>query len=121
MYGEEERNALNDKANDCLLEVSRLIRDFLLCNGGLDNGYETWMEGTVCKNTHSHMVWRTPKCRDLTQGMLVDTGVIVYEAILKVINSYDIETLEVSHSHVEYGCHNTSVSFPNSFRVSLSL
>lgn len=84
--------------DEILFDIRKVIQDFLVDNGGLSNGYDTWIKGCIRKNEYASFQWKTPndnitikevKCkgRDLekqVRGICLDGGIFDGNVIQEV-------------------------------------
>ncbi len=51
-----------DSRDGAIIDARHIIREFLMENGGMDNGYDTWVDGEV----PGTLTWHTETSDDLT-------------------------------------------------------
>ncbi len=100
-------------------DISNVVNTFLKEQGGFSNGYETYISGHVCLNSHSKLKWRTPKREKLTGEKVDRLGRELYSSVLSIIENYKIEEVKISKCHLEYGCFRIDLNFPNTRRIDL--
>ena len=88
-------------------ELAALISKFLKDNGGMSNGYNTWV-----KIKGDKISWRTPKRVDMTERQADKLGEKLHEKMRAIMKENDHEEwkLRVGAEHVEWGCHRMIVS-----------
>lgn len=98
--------------------VKKIIASFLKEHGGYDNGYETYVSGTVRLNTYSRLNWRVPQMGKITFSEYAKAGEDLYNKIQMYLR--DIKFLEpvvIREHHVEYGAFDTTISIEISDKV----
>ena len=98
--------------------VKKIIARFLKEHGGYDNGYETYVSGTVRLNTYSRLNWRVPQMDKITFYEYAKAGEDLYNKIQMYLR--DIKFLEpvvIREHHIEYGVFDTTVSIEISDKV----
>ena len=98
--------------------VKKIIARFLNEHGGYDNGYETYVSGTVRLNTYSRLNWRVPQMGNITFSEYEKAGEDLYGKIQMYLR--DIKFLEpvvIREHHIEYGTCDTTVSIEISDKV----
>ena len=112
LYYKENKMKLDyRKITDILHEIKKLIKEILVKNGGMDNGYETYAEGTVEKGYSGGIIPCVPG-GDITRNQLNAIGHKVENAIKKKYADI-IEgglTIEIKQYHLEYGCFTHTIS-----------
>ena len=92
-------------------EIGEKIAIFLKENGGLSNGFRTYVQGKVWQNTHTSLNWETPEQDNLTIKQVQNLGSILYEQILRILTIYDIESVEIKRRSIgESSCYETVIS-----------
>lgn len=114
-------NMLTEQSKSCLEEVSDKIADFLLSQGGMDNGYDTFASGEVRSDISGGKVkWNTPQVGDLTVKNIREIGRSLYADIQKIMTKYGVKKLVIENEHVEYGCFHTKVILTEEKYIELS-
>lgn len=94
----------NKKMNEELIlsQLESIIINFLKENGGMGNGYSTYVEGCI----HS-LNWDTPKKNDLTGHEYKDKCNELSKKLKDVIGNNAI--CEIVAKHIEYGCFEMTI------------
>lgn len=93
-------------------ECSQIINDFLMENGGLDNGYITWAAGEVNINVRSSLSFKTPKNDERTGAENNELGYKAYSKLVECMKKHECtpsDTLVISIEHMEHGCYRTFI------------
>jgi hypothetical protein len=102
--------------------IQKLVWKFLKKHGGLANGYATWVSGTVESgiehNIGCHLDWSTPVVDDITGNMKRQLGNKLHDEIAQYLTENKVsQILTFTEVYVEDGCHETSISFSESYRL----
>ena len=83
----------------CLKEVKEELLQFLSDQEGYCNGNGTYIDATFSQNTYGGFTWNTPKAeRTLTGHQKFELSYELNGKILKIMEKYGIETIEVKKS-----------------------
>lgn len=105
--------------NEMLSQIAEAIAKFLKKEGGMGNGYDTYVKGTISYNSHQSLKFHTPKTDDLTGHELRQKGSDLNDKLIKFLKAYDYhDYVEIKSTHTEHGCFDISVSLTISQRVS---
>lgn len=102
-----------------LEELREVVNAFLMKQGGLSNGYSTFMEGEVRERCYSDIKWCTPKQEDLTGVQVKKLGYTCYNSLRKVAEKHGLSLVRITHRHVSDGCFETFVEIVISGSVCL--
>lgn len=106
--------------NEMLSQIAETISKFLKKQGGLGNGYETYVKGYVVYDTQQSLKFKTPKTNDLRGSELDDKGFELNQKLIKILKAYDYKgDVKINATHMEHGCYQTIVSFNTSVTVKL--
>lgn len=105
-----------NKNKECLEKVSKLIKEFLLKNGGLSNGYDTYIEGNT---RYPSFTWNTPSSNKLTGIEKDKLSNNLLEKIRKVIEEYNVEEIRIKVNYRGDGCCETILEIPITKKVDL--
>lgn len=104
--------------NQHLILIGNKIKRFLHIQGGYDNGYLTYIQGSVSNNVSSALDWGTPKSLDLTGRQINERGSKLNESIRKHIKKYGLPDLIIERNRREHGCYGVSIHFtPNKINI----
>lgn len=106
--------------NEMLSQIAETISKFLKKEGGMSNGYETYVKGYVVSNTHQSLTFKTPKTNDLRGSELDNKGSELNDKLVKILKAYDYKgDVKIQSTHMEHGCYEIEVSFKTSTTVKL--
>jgi hypothetical protein len=101
-----------DSVVKCIEEVSQLLRDFLINEGGYANRYNTYVSGTVLKDKDGILYWLTPVAQEeLTQKGKEVRGTKLYKDVQEIMKKYGIDKLVIRHRDEGYGAMVTEVVY----------
>ena len=104
--------------NEMLHQIADAIGKFLKKNGGMDNGYNTYVKGCISYNTHQSLNFHTPKTDDLTGHQLIEMGSGLNDKLMKILKAYDYhDDVEIKSTHTEHGCYEMKVQLVVSVRI----
>jgi len=91
--------------NEMLSRIAEIIGEFLKKEGGMNNGYETYVKGYVVSNTHQSLKFKTPETNKL-KGFEVDNkGSELNDKLIKILKAYEYkEKVKIKATHIENGC-----------------
>lgn len=102
-------------------EIKKIIAKFLKEHGGYDNGYQTYVSGTVRLNTYSRLNWRVPHMDKITFSEYEKVGEDLYNKIQMYLRDIKfIEPVVIREHHIEYGAFDTTVSIEISDKVNFN-
>jgi hypothetical protein len=109
------------KPTDAVMDLlGNEVNKFLMEQGGLDNGYITWVQGEVLPDIHSaYLEWLTPKAEELTGIQKHKLGCDLYRNLQKIMLDNELERIKFERKHLEDGCYATTVKVIYSRRVRL--
>lgn len=113
-----------DKSNvtQCLVEVSRFLSDFLKKEGGWENGYRTYVGGTVSVDYDGSLVWMTPLAEEeLTDKGRERRGKQLYKNVQKIMAKYGVDRLYIRYKETGYGAMVTDVAYVQETKVVVNL
>lgn len=105
---------MKDPDRKDLQEIFTIVKRFLLANGGMSNGYQTYAEGDVRIDTSSHLKISIPHSDDMTKRQLTDLGRKLYLEVQKYMENVSIRrtaAIDIGHEYTEHGCYKLKVSF----------
>jgi hypothetical protein len=106
--------------NEMLSQIAETIGKFLKKEGGMNNGYETYVKGYVVSNTQQSLTFKTPKTNDLKGSELDKRGYELNEKLTKILRAYEYKgDVKISSTHMEHGCYEIEVSFKTSTIVNI--
>jgi hypothetical protein len=109
-----------EQQDKILEEISECVNKFLMRNGGLDNGYVTWVVGEVRTDIlFGSLQWLTHKAGELTGNDKHELGCKLYDQVQKIMLEYEIEMVKFENKHIEDGCYYTKASIVHSRIVRL--
>jgi hypothetical protein len=97
-----------------LERIHEVLATFLKENGGLHNGYSTFVEGVVAKRASTMLNWSTPICGKLSIDDHRKLGEKIYSKIKNILIEEDIEECEITKTHIEYGIFETKIKLVES-------
>lgn len=100
-----------------LTTIAAMVSRFLKEQGGMENGYETFVQGTVRRRTHSALIVSTPRLEENTMIQNRILGRKLNDEIEEYIREHNIECVTFRSVHVEHGCHRTLVDFVTTVEV----
>ena len=103
------RSILTSAAESTIERVAVVVCDFLKKNGGLSNGYATWVQGNVEISRCEILKWCTPKKSDLTGNEVQQLGLELALKIQKILKEEGIERVSIRPRSSEHGCHTIRV------------
>lgn len=109
--------------DELINSVRAAIKTFLISNGGMDNGYSTWVEGDVTGDTSGGCLkWSTPVIDKLTGETVRKMGRELYKKIDNIVfNKYQFGgTIRFTKEHIEYGCCRTTIQLIDTYTCYLS-
>lgn len=108
--------------NIILDNVKKIIARFLKEHGGYDNGYETYVSGTVILNTYSRLNWRVPHMGKITFSEYEKAGDDLYNKIEIYLRDIKFHEPVIIREHYidEYGTFYTTVSIEISDKVNFN-
>lgn len=103
-----------EELNAALEAVEQIVGDFLLANGGMQNGYETGVDGTISKDgSHLEFVLSYEQRKKLTfadaKELSNELGCLVQEAMDADFWAV-FKTIKLDSKHIESGCFETLVT-----------
>ncbi len=116
----EDCNVLNETYKECCLTVVAAIHAFLLENGGMRNGYETYVNGRARMDTVGCLDWSTRTVKELTGLEREAKGRELGAVIREILVEYGVEECIIRKIHKEWGCYETAVEFGFSTIVPLN-
>ncbi len=100
--------SMSSKYKTLLAELNEVAGSFLKANGGMNNGYETYIKGKVSTNGAWRPTWLTPGCDELTNKEIRRRGELLWRALCEVLKRYELtEGVAFEADHIEYGCFET--------------
>ena len=104
-----------------LAELAKVADSYLKANGGMGNGYATYVKGRVTTDGAYGVEWCTPKRDDLTGTEAKRRGRLFNEAVRKILREHGLEECKFSTEYGEnsYGCADTFVEVRERVRVKL--
>lgn len=96
------------KKTDPLQEIADITQKFLRGNGGLGNGYLTYVNGFVDKQG-GQIDWSVPKRDDYTGSQLKSMAGKFMINVRRVLISHDIYKVRFEIRHIEHGAFETTV------------
>lgn len=106
----------------CIKEVSQLLRDFLINEGGYTNGYRTYVSGTVLKDKDGILGWQTPVAQEeLTQKGKEVRGTKLYKEVQEIMKKYGVDKLVIRHRDEGYGAMVTEVVYVEETKAEVRL
>ncbi len=104
-----------------LTELAKVADSFLKANGGLGNGYATYVKGRVSTNGAYHAEWNTPSRDDLTGTEAKRRGRLLNTALAEILKKHNLTECKFSVEYGEnsYGCGVTYVEIAERKRVEL--
>lgn len=104
--------------NEMLNQIAEAIGKFLKKEGGMNNGYETYVKGYVVSNTQHSLKFKTPETNKLTGIELEKKGSELNDKLIKILKAYDYKgDVKIDANHMEHGCYEIEVSFKTSVTV----
>ena len=86
-------------------EFTAVLRKFLKEQGGYENGFETYVGGTIRPKSYSYMYWMTPRSCELTFKERQKLGAVLYDQLYEICekyNEFDIRLEEIPREHGVY-------------------
>jgi hypothetical protein len=86
----------------CLKEVADLVGDFLIRNGGYQNGYDTYIAmggGSIQVNKHQYIEWNTPGKKKLTGEQCDKLSLALNDRIIYVLEKYGFKKIYIIHEY----------------------
>jgi|ERR1035437_5604002 hypothetical protein len=106
--------------NEMLSKIAETISKFLKEQGGLSNGYDTFIDSSIKYNSHQFIVFHTPQTDKLTGNELKKISSDLNDKLIKILNKYKYEdVVKIASIHTQHGCYDIEVSFKTSVKVSL--
>lgn len=96
------------KKGDPLQEIASITQKFLRGNGGLGNGYLTYVSGSVDKHG-GHIDWSVPNRDNYTGFQLKNMADKFMINVRRVLISHDIYEVRFEIRHIEHGAFETTV------------
>lgn len=99
--------------DNIILNIKNVIQKFLLENGGLRNGYDTWVSWNFARNIHSPLTWKTPN-KDITLREQEEKAGYLEKQITKICldGGLFVEVgghLSIKYQYIEDGCFDTII------------
>lgn len=100
------------KTTEIFEGVRNIINDFLLENGGYENGYETYVVGKVHRERKGGISdLNTPELAKSSMRILHDLQLELETRILNFIHANQIlQEINIQSRHIEHGCFIIEVS-----------
>lgn len=100
------------KTTQILEGVQQIVNDFLLDNGGYENGYETYVTGLVGRDIKDGISdLCTPTTGNISLRMVIELRQELELMIMSFINKNQIlHDIKIDARHMEYGCFNIEIS-----------
>ena len=96
----------------CLDEVSIAIKQFLEEQGGYENGWYTYVDGTVLTDKDGYVSWSTPKAKEeLTVIGRENRGKVLYKTIQGVLKDNNIDKIVIRNKDKTNGYIETKVVY----------
>lgn len=96
-----------NKYSEFLSEISKVATKFLMNNGGLSNGYMTYVRGRVKNNVLDTVHWSTPTVQKLTGIQVYELGLQLNNELIEVMKKNSVDECKFIAEHIEYGCYHT--------------
>lgn len=105
--------------NEMLYKISDIISKFLSFHGGLSNGYDTYIEGTVKYDYKMKPIkFHTPDTDSITGSMLKSLSMELNDEIISVLEAYDFkECIYIESIHRMHGIFDIVIGFKTSIEV----
>lgn len=100
-----------DLIQHTVFKMKKIVKDFLLENGGYENGFETYVDTCVRYNWYRwEAKWGVPNMKKMTFEEYGNKGKELYEKLRECIDPQirDIE-FEISSQDDEYGCYTLRI------------
>ena len=121
MVVKKPRKRIDDKIID---KVDNCVSSFLKQVGGLSNGYCTYAKGSLdIKHNITvsgfALTFNTPKNDQRTGEQIRKLSDVLAKKIIKILTPYDVDTIEFTPIHEEYGCYTTEIHYIKESRLCL--
>lgn len=94
----------------CIEEVCTAIKNFLLQEGGLKNGYETYVEGMLYRVRESELIWLTPSAKkELTEEGKKSRADKLYSELQLILNKHEVSPISITTKDTGWGSRDMEV------------
>lgn len=108
-----------DKINDCLKEMMQFIRDFLKAKGGYDNGYTTYVHGSINPLHHSGGEFKFKLPSHLLENLTMLEYAKICHKLQKDLDEIsskyggldDNQTIKIYEIYQEDGCFKMGITY----------
>lgn len=76
-------------------EMKEAVNAFLMANGGMSNGYRTYINDTIYSDTLTSIHWETPDIDDITKRERDKRGSILNEKLRQILIKYSLEHCKI--------------------------
>jgi len=105
--------------NEHLSHLAKLACEFLVANGGMSNGYVTYVKGRISASGAWGVEVKTPhNMDDMTQRQIKDRDNKLTEELQAYCRKHKLDGEFVFRAeHIEWGCYKTFVEYTESYRA----
>lgn len=79
-----------EKLDKAVENIKAIAEIYLKGNGGMDNGYLTYIEGRVKRHSYDPLIVETPKCGSMTRDQIGELGAGLTEFCCKYLDGNGI-------------------------------
>ena len=113
-YSKLLKETNTENKHNCIDKISNTIKTFLHNEGGYQNGYTTYVNGTVNVNKDGILDWCTPVAKvELTTKGIESRGKALYSTIQSILNDHHLDSVLIKSKHVDFDVYETFVVFVN--------
>jgi hypothetical protein len=113
------RSDVEMKYTKVLRELGLEASKFLKENGGMLNGFETYIEGDVAVGTYGSLEWCTPDRQNLTYKQAQEKGTDLNRRLRAVLDNNLVDRCMLTSRSTEHGCWLTFISITEGLEVKL--
>ena len=111
-----------DKKYSCIERVADTIKEFLIGEGGYNNGYYTFVSGEVNTRLEGSLDWNTPVAKaELTPEGFKRRGKNLYNSIQSILKEYDLDEILITYKDVGFGAMETQIVFKDETKGRVNL
>lgn len=121
-YSKLLKETNTENKHNCISKISDTIKTFLHNEGGYQNGYTTYVNGTVNADKEGVLDWCTPTAKEeLTPKGIESRGKALYNSVQSILKDHNLDSVLIEGEHVDFGAFETYIVFANETTGRVSL